>query len=171
MAKSIEEPSYETIATVDDVEIRHYAPMIQAVTPLSADSDSGFSRLAGYIFRGNDNDQSIAMTAPVQQTVGAAAAEMAFMMPSRYSFDSLPTPDDDRVQLKQVAARTVAVIGFSGWATRDRVRRYTEQLTATLQEHAIEAYGSVLLNQYNPPWTVPFRRRNEVLLEVDWPQQ
>ncbi|MFT5484208.1 MAG: hypothetical protein ACI9GW_002871 [Halieaceae bacterium] len=171
MAHSIEEPAYTLIDTIDDVEIRQYSPVIQAVTSLpdSAESGSGFRRLAGFIFGGNDAKHEIAMTAPVQETLGTERPEMAFTMPGSYTLDTLPIPDDDGVRLMEIPQRTVAVIAFSGWATRSKIDRYTEKLTRIVESHNLEQASVLMLNQYNPPWTPPFMRRNEVMLEIKRP--
>jgi hypothetical protein len=168
MAHSIEEPKYQVLESIDDIEIRHYGPVVQAVTTLPGRSHTseGFRRLAGFIFGGNNAEQKIAMTAPVQETLGVASPEMSFTMPGEYLLDDLPTPADSRVSLHNVPAKTVAVVSFSGWATRSRVERFERELRATLSRQSIEIAGEASLNQYNPPWTLPFLRRNEVMIEV-----
>lgn len=168
MSHSIEEPRYEVVKSLEGVEIRHYEPTIQAVTvlPGSASSSEGFRRLAGFIFGGNERQQKIAMTAPVQETLGAPSPTMAFTMPAQYSFEQLPAPDDGRVTLQDVPAKTVAVVAFSGWATRAKVERYERELLKSLKANEISTTGSSSLNQYNPPWTLPFLRRNEIMIEV-----
>jgi len=167
LATDIEEPAYRTLGAIDDIEFREYSPSIQARTPLgnAGDTGSGFSRLAGFIFGGNDQSMEIAMTAPVEETLDSKPV-MAFTMPSEYDMDDLPVPDDSQVELVEVPSRTVAVIAFSGWATDETVARKTELLLLTLQANGIETIGSPSLNQYNPPWTLPFLRRNEVMVEV-----
>ena len=168
MAADIEEPRWELIDKLDQVELRRYAPSIQAVTELgsSAGTSSGFRILAGYIFGGNERAQSIAMTAPVQETLEKTRPVMAFTLPAEYSMEELPTPNDERVSLVEVPQRTVAAVRFSGWATGGKVARMQRKLLATLATHGIEPVGVPVLNQYNPPWTVPFLRRNEVSVEV-----
>lgn len=168
MATDIEEPSWELIDKLDQVELRLYAPSIQAVTelPSSAGTSSGFRVLAGYIFGGNERAQSIAMTAPVQETLGEERPTMAFTLPAEYSLEELPAPNDERVSLVVVPEKTVAAVRFSGWATGGKVARMQRKLLATLEQHGIQAVGTPVLNQYNPPWTAPFLRRNEVSIEI-----
>lgn len=170
MAQAIEEPKYTVLATLEDIEIRRYAPSIQATTttPAERGSNGGFRRLAGYIFGGNSDDVKIAMTAPVATTSDGDATEMAFTMPSEWTMESLPEPEDDNVQLKKVPAFTVAAIAFSGRATAKRALEMEQRLRERLQEEGIASTGAAILNQYNPPWTLPFLRRNEVMLKVDW---
>jgi hypothetical protein len=170
MAHSIEEPTYETVEKLGQVEIRHYEPVIQAVTTLNSkrSSGSGFQRLAGFIFGGNQQEQSIAMTAPVQETLGVAEPEMAFTMPREYAMEDLPRPNSASVRLNEVPGRTVAVIRFSGWATEGKINRMRSKLDQVLNQHEIPVTGEWSLNQYNPPWTPPFLRRNEIWVEVEW---
>ena len=115
---AIEEPTYSLVAAWDDpdVEIRDYDSRILATTRMTEGQNSGFRVLAGYIFGGNEKEQEIAMTAPVQRTMpGKEDAEMAFVVPREYSMDELPEPDDTRVQFREESAYRAAVIRFSGW--------------------------------------------------------
>jgi hypothetical protein len=94
---------------------------------------------------------------------------MAFFMPGSYELKDLPAPNDPSVVLRPVPARTVAVLRFSGRATDANVSRHRQALAARLEAEGIRWRGEWLLNQYNPPWTLPFLRRNEIWVEVDWP--
>lgn len=171
MAHSIEEPQYKVLQSIDGIEIRQYQATVQAITTLpgSSNTSEGFRRLAGFIFGGNNKEQKIAMTAPVQETLGEQSPEMAFTMPNEYRLEDLPTPTDSRVSLHNVPARTVAVVSFSGWATQNRTERFERALRDTLSDSSITIIGAASLNQYNPPWTLPFLRRNEVMIEVARP--
>jgi hypothetical protein len=168
MAGNIEEPQYELLDTLDGVELRLYGPSIQATTAMrdNGQTTSGFRRLAGYIFGGNETGESIAMTAPVQETLAPGSAVMAFTMPAAYTLDSLPQPQSEQVVLRQVPERLVASLPFGGWATSSKVKRKTAELLAVLQQHDAQIVGAPALNQYNPPWTLPFLRRNEIEVEV-----
>ena len=166
-AIAIEEPVYqvEKAWEAEQIEIRAYAPRIMAVTGMSEDSDSGFRVLAGYIFGGNAEEQKIAMTAPVQQTM-AGEKEMAFMMPAEYALKDLPQPEDQRVSFREAPAYTAAVIQFSGWASAEKADENWQQLQRFLIAEGINITGEPTLNQYNPPWTLPFMRRNEIIVPV-----
>ena len=168
VADSTEEPAWDLVDQIGAVELRRYEPSIQARTPLehSGETSKCFGRLAGYIFGDNDSGQKIAMTAPVGETLGSDNPVMTFTMPSAYTMDELPEPKDGSVTLHEVPERTVAAIRFSGWATGGKVQRYTRELLATLEKNGIEVTGTPGLNQYNPPWTPPFMRRNEIAVEV-----
>ena len=120
-ASAIEEPQYEVITAWDEhsIELRSYAPRLLAVTTMTQGQNNGFRVLAGYIFGGNDSDQKIAMTAPVQRSMDDSA-EMAFVMPAEYSLSDLPTPEDDRVSFREAPGYTAAVIQFNGWADMEK---------------------------------------------------
>ena len=169
-AIAIEEPVYqlEKAWEAEQIEIRAYAPRIMAVTGINEDSDSGFRVLAGYIFGGNAEEQKIAMTAPVQQTM-AGEKEMAFMMPAEYALKDLPQPEDQRVSFREAPAYTAAVIQFSGWASAEKADENWQQLQRFLIAEGIDITGEPTLNQYNPPWTLPFMRRNEIIVPVAFP--
>jgi len=172
MAADTEEPSWTLVDTLDEVELRAYAPTVRAVTRLdhSGQTTAGFQRLAGFIFGGNETGEKIAMTAPVEETLSSEAPIMAFTMPAQYAMDDLPAPQDDSVQLTEMPGRNMAAIRFSGWATDGKVDRKTDELMETLARHGIDTVGDPSLNQYNPPWTPPFLRRNEIMIEVRLPQ-
>ena len=169
-AIAIEEPVYqvEKAWEAEQIEIRAYAPRIMAVTGMNEDSDSGFRVLAGYIFGGNAEEKKIAMTAPVQQTM-AGEKEMAFMMPAEYALKDLPQPEDQRVSFREAPAYTAAVIQFSGWASAEKADENWQQLQRFLIAEGIDITGEPTLNQYNPPWTLPFMRRNEIIVPVAFP--
>jgi effector-binding domain-containing protein len=187
-----EEPAHTTERITDRVELRHYGPRIAAETTVAADEDAarseGFRRLAGYIFGRNHREDSIAMTAPVAQTAErsggqkiamtapvAQAAEatdvgegwvIKFFMPSECTMETLPKPDDDRVRLTEIPAETVAALRFSGDRSPAAVANYSSRLLDTLRDNGIETTGDVAAWFYDPPWTLPFRRRNEVVVPV-----
>lgn len=168
-ANAIEEPAYRLVESWPDpaIEIRHYEPRILAMTEMAGGENSGFRVLAGYIFGGNAAEQEIAMTAPVQSTMpGADGREMAFVLPAEYAMNELPAPDDARVKFREEPAYHAAVIRFSGRATDSRVDEHWALLTAFLDSQKIETNGRPTLNQYNPPWTLPFMRRNEIIVPI-----
>ena len=164
---AIEEPAYtvERAWESEQIEIRRYAPRVMAVTTMQGNDDDGFRVLAGYIFGGNAAEQKIAMTAPVQKSM-AGESEMAFMMPAEYALEDLPTPDDERVAFEEAPAYTAAVIQFSGWASADKADKHWQRLRQFLIAEEIDIAGEPTLNQYNPPWTLPFLRRNEIIVPV-----
>ena len=168
MAADIEEPAWELLDRMGPVELRRYAPTVEARTTLSSSRETtgGFGRLAGYIFGENASGEKIAMTAPVTETLVPDSPTMSFTMPSAYDLAHLPEPRSGAVTLHEVPARTLAAVRFSGWATSGKVKRHTRELLETLDAQGIEVSGAPSLNQYNPPWTPPFLRRNEITVEV-----
>lgn len=171
-ADAIEEPRYDTVASLDGgIEIRRYDAVIQAVVELpdKHHTNQGFRRLAGFIFGGNDTGQEIAMTAPVQESLFVDRPRMSFTMPANMQLESMPRPNDSGISIEPVAGRMTAVIQFSGWATSAKVESMTGKLHTALQDNKLRVRGPALLNQYNPPWTLPFKRRNEIQFEIEWP--
>ena len=181
-----EEPSHTSERLGDNVELRHYAPRIAAETTVVADEDAarneGFRRLAGYIFGKNHGCDTIAMTAPVGQSRAGRSIAMTapvaqsgdtgsgwvirFFMPSEWTMQTLPAPDDDRVRLTEVPAEAFAVLTFTGDRGPEAVRVRTAELRESLRTFGIEATGDPSAWFYDPPWTLPFRRRNEIAIPV-----
>ncbi|WP_137123693.1 heme-binding protein [Roseomonas sp. HF4] len=179
-----EEPAFAVVEQVGEVEIRRYAPRIAAETEVAGGEEAarneGFRRLAGYIFGGNARRDRIAMTAPVAQARGERIAMTApvaqqgsdgawrirFFMPARFTMETLPVPDDSRVALVTVPEETVAVLRFSGVPRPDLVAERGAALAAALEGSAWAATGPVQGWFYDPPWTVPALRRNEVVVPV-----
>ncbi len=179
-----EEPPFTVARRIGEVEIRRYGPRIAAETAGTADEEAarnqGFRRLAGYIFGGNTAKSKIAMTAPVAQQsekiamTAPVATErnpagqwvIRFFMPAEYTMDALPVPDDDRVELAEIPPQTVAVLRFSGIASPEAVGARSQELLNILRRNGIETQGDPLTWFYDPPWTIPFRRRNEIVVAV-----
>lgn len=183
-----EEPAFTVEREIDGVQIRRYGPRIAAETAIGADEESarnqGFRVLARYIFGANSSSAKIAMTAPVAQQPGEKIAMTApvatrrepsgewviqFFMPSTYTLETLPTPDDDRIRLVSVPAETVAVLQFNGSIAPDAVAARTGRLLKVLNRNDIEPNGDPVAWFYDPPWTLPFRRRNEVVVGIEAP--
>ena len=181
----VEHARYSVVASSGDIEIRDYAAQVVAETTVSGERSSaiseGFRRLAGYIFGANQPGEKIAMTAPVtieKQTqaklpVSSTQEELAdgiwriqFVMPSEYTLASLPKPKNNLVNIRQVPSRTYAVYVYSGLNGIEKVSKITQDLTAWIDQNHYEAIGTPQLARYNPPWTLPIFRRNEVLIEV-----
>jgi hypothetical protein len=165
-----EEPQFSATRLTDRVQIRRYGTRIAAETVVTGDEEGarsvGFRRLAGYIFGGNQRDESIAMTAPVVQSSAAGRSIIRFFMPSTWSLASLPAPHDDTVRLVEVPAETFAVLRFSGDRSSEAVAAHSRELLETLQVNDIHPAGPAVAWFYDPPWTLPFRRRNEVAVPI-----
>ncbi len=168
----VEESLYSVQSLADGVEIRRYGPRIAAETTVAASEEAarnaGFRRLAGYIFGANHRSDRIAMTAPVAQRAGTDRSwVIRFYMPAASTMQSLPTPDDERVSLVAVAPETVAVLRFSGDRGPDSVAERTRRLRETLRAYGFDPIGEPVAWFYDPPWTLPCRRRNEIAIPVE----
>jgi len=182
--KGLETPKYAVVRTLDGpgtlgaAELRAYEPFTVARTSMRGSgagaAGEGFNTLAAYLFGKNERAQSMAMTMPVQTAMrdadGACAqpSSMAFVLPARFA-DAPPAPlASSGVRIDTVPARLVAVQAFAGLATDEEVQRQRAQLLRALADASLApADGAeLILLQYNSPLTVPWRRRNEVALEV-----
>lgn len=167
-----EEPFFVQEDSLGEVEIRRYGPRIAAQTGVSGDGEearrAGFRRLAGYIFGGNQRQTTIAMTAPVAQSNigGTRDSVIRFYLPSKWSLETLPEPDDGAVTVVEVPAQRFAVLRFSGDRSRTAVTAKTAELLAALHGSGYTTDGPPVAWFYDPPWTLPFRRRNEVAVPL-----
>jgi hypothetical protein len=185
--RGIEQPHYDVIDRIgDEVEIRQYPKRIAAETTVEAsksDNPRGeaFRVIAGYIFGANKGHRKIDMTAPVEiSSAGKKIAMtapvevkssdnglvMRFSMPAKYSREQLPEPSDPRVTLIELPPTTVAVLRFSGSTNDGAVTIYTVMLMMALQSTKWKVAGPATAFFYNPPWTLPFLRTNEVAVPV-----
>lgn len=172
MAETLEEPAYEVIDTHDGFEVRRYVPTVQArVQTAGRDggaASGGFRRVAGYIFGGNSERASIAMTAPVHMWEEGGSGWLAFTMPSAYALETLPTPNDAGVRLHPTSITTVAVARFSGRTTPKKTAQVEKGLRAAIEREGYVAVGPAVLAVYENPWTtLPFMRRNELHLHLE----
>ena len=172
MAETLEEPAYEVIDIRDGFEVRRYVPTVQArVQTAGRDggaASGGFRRVAGYIFGGNSERASIAMTAPVHMWEEGGSGWLAFTMPSAYAMETLPTPNDAGVHLHPTSVATVAVARFSGRTTPKKTARVESGLRAAVEREGYVAAGPAVLAVYENPWTtLPFMRRNELHLHLE----
>ena len=153
-----EEPKFASVLREGDLELREYPALVVAEVSVGGDHDqaasAGFRLLAGYIFGGNTRRERLPMTAPVVQSKSASESipmtapviqiadkgrwTVQFVMPANQTLDTLPVPNDARVRLREFIAR-----------------------------HQLKAAGSAALARYNPPWTLWFMRRNEVMIPVN----
>ncbi len=186
------EPAYTVESRVEGqkIEVREYAPMIVAVTRVKADSydrasSIGFRRLADYIFGKNASQENIGMTAPVYQSAEGSSGEnigmtapvireqdaqgrwvMSFVMPDRYTMETIPKPLTADVELEQLPARRVAVIRFNGTLSSEQYGQKSKELRAWIAKNDYVSASEPRMAGYDPPLTIPFFRRNEVLIEV-----
>ena len=185
IASNVEQAKYEVLEAKDGFELCLYAPHIVSETTVEGERkqaiNEGFKKIAGYIFGDNAGAAKVAMTAPVtQEAVGQKIAMTApvtqqdaggkwkvqFVMPAEYTLATLPKPNDNDVKLRQVQAKKFAAVTFSGIANEESLARRTAELDAFIKDKKLRAVGTPVHAYYNPPWTLPPLRRNEVLVEV-----
>lgn len=179
-----EEPTFTVLDHVGDIEIRQYGAQVAAETTIdgneAAARGAGFRRLAGYIFGDNSGTSKIAMTAPVAQSsetiamtapVGQSQDEagrwvIRFTMPASATLATLPVPNNKLVRLIEVAPATYGVLRFSGFAGVEAVAERRAVLVQALQTGMWRSNGTPVAWFYDPPWALPFFRRNEVAVPV-----
>jgi len=185
-AMAIEEAKYDVIKKDNNFEIRDYAPHILAEIVVEGDlKDAGnkaFKRLFRYISGDNRSRNKVVMTAPVSQQplgekikmtapVGQQRVKeswaVSFMMPASYTLETLPEPEDPEVTLRQVLARRLAAVRYSGFWSEKGYLRYKLELESWIHEKGLIIVGDPIWARYNSPFTLWFLRRNEILIPVD----
>ncbi len=186
---AIEEAKYAVITKHGDLELRQYEPHFVAETIVEGDFDGvgneGFRRLFKYISGENQKKQAISMTAPVSQDAISEKIPMtapvnqertgnqwriAFLMPSAYTLEKLPQPLDPKVLLKEIPARRMAAITYSGTWSRKRYEEKKALLELFIRKQGLKSIGEPVFARYNPPFMPWFLRRNEVLIPVQGPE-
>jgi len=180
------EPEFKIIESHGNIEIREYPPLLVAEVRVEGERkeaiSKGFRMLADYIFGNNAPRQKISMTSPVTQQEGEKIAMTApviqqasdhnghwkirFVMPSEYTLETLPHPNNSEIEVVSVPAKSYAVIRFSGLASQESLQRHLGELIKYAKETNLKTLGEPIFAFYNPPWTLPFLRRNEVMMEV-----
>lgn len=181
---NVEQAKYEVVESHGNIELRDYAPMIVAQTEVTGEREEainqGFRLIADYIFGNNAPASNVAMTAPVTQSASEKIAMTApvtqqgsetswkvrFIMPASYTLETLPKPNNDAVKLIAIEGRRFAVIRFSGMGGDESLKEHEDRLNAFIQEKDLKPASVATYAFYNPPWTLPFLRRNEVMVEV-----
>ena len=166
----VEHPKYRVVEADGKFQIRDYPSMIVAQVELTGSREAalnkGFRMIAGYIFGGNSTAHKVSMTAPVAQQAVDGKWRVRFVMPATYTMDSLPRPKDPAVHLEQIPAQRFAVIRFSGLAGDRSLARHEQSLEGFLREKGLKALSAPVDAYYNPPWTLPFLRRNEIMVQI-----
>lgn len=179
-----DEPDYEVVGTLGPLEIRQYAPCVEARTEvtnagLDQAMSEGFRRLAGYIFGGNvrreavamttpviARGQAIAMTTPVLSAGSGGGRLISFVMEPGHTRASLPAPTDARVELVDVPARRVAVLRFRGRHRGGRMQAREDELIRLVAKHRLVPTGAPVFAGFDPPWVLGALRRNELWVEL-----
>ena len=164
---------YAVKGKTGEIEFRHYPELVLATVDTAGD-DAGFNLLFAYISGSNKPREKIPMTAPVITSqkipmtapVVSDAGSMSFVMPAGTKGDETPDPLDSRVRIVTLPERDIAIIRFSGYASREDVDAATSRLQEGLKSDGIVTAGQPFLMRYDSPWTPGFMRRNEVAIEV-----
>lgn len=185
-----ETPRYEVLEREGSFEVRHYDGYLVAVVRFRASSyvqavSAGFNLLADYIFGNNTAAGRIAMTAPVSATrapgeriamtvpVGATRVDdeysVTFTMPSKYTLETLPMPNDPRVHIEQVEPFTAATVRFSGYLNDENQAQEQTELEEWIARKGFTVAGPAVSAQYDAPYKPWFARRNEILIPVVTP--
>ena len=187
--RSTEEPNYSVLQQEDRFEVRDYETLVLAETLVDASFDDAgsiaFKRLFTYISGDNEAASSISMTAPVmvldenradgekismtapvtgQQT--ALGWRFAFVLPTGYTLETAPVPSNASVKLEQIPARKVAVVRYTGSWSEAAYEEHLELLQQWMKRNRLEAVSLPRVAGYDPPWTLPFLRRNEVMIDI-----
>ena len=185
--KNIEQPDYSIISKEKGYEIRQYDPYIVAQVEVSGNQEQALNRwfrlLAWYIFWGNTSSDAIPMTSPVINTQLPESINMTvpvidtkntsgmriiqFTMPGKYTLETLPKPDNEKVVLQAIEGRKVAVVRYTGYTPEEKVEKKKNLLLEYLVRDWIPPISDVSSALYNPPLSFPFMRRNEVFVEID----
>jgi len=183
---AIEEAKYTVVTKEDNFEIRDYAPHVVAETVVEGDlegaGNEAFSSLFQYIAGNNQRQDKVAMTAPVSQEPGGQKIDMttpvgqqrleekwvvSFMMPASYTLETLPKPLDPKVTLRQVPARRLAAVRYSGFWSEEGYLRHKAALESWIEKKGLKAVGEPIWARYNSPFSLWFLRRNEVLIPIE----
>lgn len=183
-------PDYKVLTKANDgdVEVREYKEMMVAKTSVKAEYKDAqsimFKRLANYIFGENSGDEEIGMTAPVIQedtkkegeNIGMTAPvfqnkvgdtwEMTFVMPARYTMETLPKPVDPNITIELLPPKTTATLRFSGFLSEGNIEEHKRELRKWVEASTYKAVSSYRSAGYDAPFTIPFLRRNEILVDV-----
>tara|TARA_B100000900_G_scaffold301590_1_gene260161 strand:- start:2484 stop:3047 length:564 start_codon:yes stop_codon:yes gene_type:complete len=156
--------NYKVIKTFGAVEVREYPKSLFASYYSKTSGDnSKFRVLANYIFGGNDRDEQIGMTSPVNMKISSKNNEMLFLMPLRYNETNIPKPNNDEIEIISIEKRKVATLRFSGYANDEKVENKKQELIETLKYHNVKHTGEFELLVYDSPYKL-LNRRNEVLV-------
>ncbi len=187
IVSNVEHPKYTLIERSGNIEICDYAPMIVAETEVTGERreaiSKGFRLIANYIFGNNtaaqkipmtapvtqQGSEKIAMTAPVTQQGAGKSWRVRFVMPSKYTMETLPKPNNPTVELKEIPGKRFAAIRFSGMGGQDSLEHHTKEVDEFLSAKNLTPLSPPTYAFYNPPWTLPFLRRNEVMVELSKP--
>lgn len=166
----VEQPKYDVIVNNSPIEIRQYSALIVSEVVVKntrkLSINEGFKLIADYIFGNNQQQTKINMTAPVTQQKSENGWIVRFIMPAEHSLGTLPKPENPAVKIKKIDQKKFVVIKFSGLSSEDNIKQHELKLTQYILDNDLRTQDSPIYAFYNPPWTLPFLRRNEILIEL-----
>lgn len=184
--QGVKEANYSVLKDNDHIQIRQYQALVVAQTEVMADyktaSNIAFRRLFDYITGSNKKQQKIAMTAPVLQEAQAEeismtapviqeksgqAWQMSFVLPAEYTLANAPIPLDSSIKIKEIPSKKTAVLQYSGFLSEQGIADKTQELEAWLKENAYKPIAPARSAGFDPPWTLPFFRRNEIHIDIE----
>jgi DNA gyrase inhibitor GyrI len=184
-AQAIEEPRYTVISKRETFEVRDYPAYLVAEVTLQGSANdtgnAGFRILFRYITGKNRAQQKIEMTAPVSQQATGLKIPMTapvkrqgagdtytlqFTMPTGWTLETLPIPEDSRVRLREMSAARYAVIRFTGLWTERNYEKHLAELRTAVSQANLEVVGDPVYSRYDPPFMPFFLRRNEIWLPI-----
>jgi len=170
MTSKLNQPDYDLIKKDGKIEIRQYSQYVIAKTSIKqadiVQNNNMFRTLAGYIFGGNTNNQSIPMTAPVITQNNNSNYDMIFFMLDVQQPEDLPHPNNPNISLEYMEIGKTISLSFGMWATEKRVNYYKEKLDKHIKQNQIQIKSSLMVAQYNSPWALPPFRKNELLYTI-----
>jgi hypothetical protein len=190
-AMAIDEPAFKLIDKAGRVDIREYSPYLVAETSVKADfgeaGNLAFRPLFNYLSGNNRRQEENEMTAPVSQSAERGTGEkiemtapmtqaaapgntgryvIGFVMPAKYTRENIPQPSDEHITLRQIPARVMAVLGYSGAWSQERYAEHEKALREEIAKAGWQLRGEIEFARYDPPFMPWFLRRNEVMVEV-----
>jgi hypothetical protein len=167
-----ERQKYRVVLKDAELEIRFYPEATMATIYSNASNykgvaSSGFRKLAGFIFGGNEQKTGISMTAPVRMNMTEKGSEMSFVMPEKYDVTNLPKPNDKSILIHKSPPQYVAVIVFGGYASDEKISLYKQKLTEILNKRNIKISGDYNFLGYNAPYQF-IARTNEITIPIAW---
>lgn len=183
---SVDEAGYDVLKDNANIQIRQYKPLLTAQTEVEANyetaSSKAFQRLFDYISGNNKAQQKIAMTAPVIQEKQAQEIAMtapvfqeksgkiwfmSFVLPADYTLTTAPIPLDSMIVLKEVPSKKVAVLTYTGFLSEHVIEEKANELKNWLTEQGYKSQSTPRSAGFDPPWTLPFLRRNEIHIDIE----
>jgi hypothetical protein len=181
------ELKFKVLKTENEITLREYPPLVVVETEINGDfvdvSDEGYRRLGDYLLGANKTSKKLTLTAPIslaiaptekiallqpEETVKTSEGRwrISFNLPSGYTLQTLPYPDDSRVVFRDVPRQKMAALQYSGNWSKPRYEERKEKLLSWIKNNGLKPTGEVVFARYNQPWVLPFLRRNEVLIPV-----